>query len=74
MAKKTIPPKRRGLGLQAKTFIGKKSGDTYLVFKTLDGGFHVFVETQAKAAAEDCSGAERIETRRDWRSLWETTN
>ena len=73
MAKKAITPKRRGFGLQAKTFIGKKSGRTYLVFKTLDGGFHVFVETQAKDAAEDC-GSERVETRRDWRSLWEKAN
>lgn len=68
MARKQITPKKKGLNLEAKTFIGK-SGRSYLVFKTLGGGFHVFVETQAKDAAEDC-GAERIETRRDWRSLW----
>jgi hypothetical protein len=69
MPNKTIRPKRRGLSLEARTFEGK-SGRTYLVFKTLGGGFHVFVETQAKAAAADC-GAERKETRRDWRSLWQ---
>jgi hypothetical protein len=69
MASKTLKAKRKGFGLEAKTFPGKKSGLTYLVFKTLDGGFHVFVETQAKDAAQDC-GADRINTRRDWRSLW----
>jgi hypothetical protein len=68
MPKKAITPKRGGLGLEAKTFKGK-SGRVYLVFKTLEGGFHTFVETQAKDAAEDC-GAQRKETRRDWRSLW----
>jgi hypothetical protein len=73
MARKAIPQKRKGFGLEARTFTGKKSGQTYLVFKTLDGGFHVFVETQAKNAAEDC-GAERKETRRDWRSLWRDSN
>jgi hypothetical protein len=68
MPKKVITPKRGGLGLEAKTFKGK-SGRIYLVFKTLEGGFHTFVETQAKDAGEDC-GAQRKETRRDWRSLW----
>jgi hypothetical protein len=68
MPKKVITPKRGGLGLEAKTFKGK-SGRIYLVFKTLEGGFHTFVETQAKDAAEDC-GAQRKETRRDWRSMW----
>jgi hypothetical protein len=68
MAEKVMKPKRGGLGLEARTFKGK-SGRIYLVFRTLEGGFHVFVETQAKDAAEDC-GAQRKETRRDWRSLW----
>jgi hypothetical protein len=68
---KIFKPKRKGLGLEARTFPGK-SGATYLVFKTVDGSFHVFVETQAKDAAEDC-GAERIGTRRDWRSIWNTS-
>jgi hypothetical protein len=67
----TLKPKRKGFGLEARTFKGK-SGRTYLVFKTLDGGFHVFAETQAKDAAEDC-GATRKHTRRDWRSIWAAT-
>ncbi|HTC95709.1 MAG TPA: hypothetical protein VK699_19865 [Terriglobales bacterium] len=73
MASKTIKAKRKGFELEARTFQGKKSGLNYLVFKTLNGGFHVFVETQAKDAAEDC-GAERIHTRRDWNSLWDNSN
>lgn len=66
---KAMKPKRKGLGLEARTFTGE-SGSVYLVFKTLDGSFHVFVETEAKDAAEDC-GADRRETRRDWRSIWD---
>ena len=69
MPKKVITPKRGGLGLEAKTFKGK-SGRIYLVFKTLEGGFHTFVETQAKDAGCRIVGHNVRETRRDWRSLW----
>jgi hypothetical protein len=68
MIKKAIKPKRKGFGLEARTFTGS-SGQTYLVFKTLDGGFHVFVEVEAKEAAADC-GAARKGTRLDWNFLW----
>ena len=65
---KTIKPKRKGAGLEARTFKGN-SGQTYLIFKTLSGGFHAFVETEAKEAARDC-GAPLGPTRRRWESLW----
>ena len=68
MAQSGVKPKRKGMGLEAKTFIGK-SGNTYLVFKTLDGGYHVFTEAQAKDAAKDC-GATGTNTRRYWDSIW----
>ena len=69
MAKRKITSKRKGFELQARTFSGKKSGKTYLVFKRLDGGYHVFVEAQATDAAADC-GAKITGTRKGWDSLW----
>lgn len=69
MARKQIVPKRKGLGLEARTFIGK-TGRTYLVFKTLDGGFHVFQESEAKDAARDCGAQPGTNTRQEWRSIW----
>jgi hypothetical protein len=65
---KTLTPKSKGRGLEVKTFKGG-SGLTYLVFKTLEGGFHVFVETEAKKAAVDCTGVGR-NTRQKWESIW----
>lgn len=66
--KRTIKPKRKGLSMEARTFAGK-SGYTYLVFRTLDGGFHVFVEIEAKDAAKDC-GATGTNTRDYWKKIW----
>jgi hypothetical protein len=65
----TLKPKRTNFGLEMKTFKSTKSGQTYLVFKRLDGGYHAFVETEAKAAADDC-GAKESGTRLGWNSLW----
>ncbi len=71
MGAKAVPlrPKRRGYGLEVKTFKGG-SGRSYLVFRTPDGSFHVFEEVEAKAAAKDCGGKGR-NTREMWRSIWE---
>lgn len=61
--------KRDGLALEFKTFEGK-SGKAYLVFRTLKGGYHVFVETEAKEAARDC-GAGPGNSRAQWKSVWD---
>jgi len=61
--------KRDGLGLEFKTFKGQ-SGKSYLVFRTLKGSYHVFVETEAKEAARDC-GAGSGTSREQWKSLWD---
>lgn len=66
---KKFKAKRHGLALEAKTFTGK-SGHTYLAFKTPKGSFHVFVETEAKAAAKDCGGKGR-QTHEYWKSIWD---
>jgi hypothetical protein len=63
-----LTPKPKGKGLEIKTFKGQ-SGQTYLVIKTLGGGFHVFAETEAKEAAEDCNGHGK-NTRQKWESIW----
>lgn len=65
---KEIKPKRSGLSLEARSFKGS-SGQTYLTFKTLEGGYHVFVETEATAAAKDCGGRGK-NTRQLWDSLF----
>src|SRR2546421_13083823 len=49
-----LKPKRRGLGLEMRTFTGAKTGNVYTVLRTTRGSFHVLVETEAKAAARDC--------------------
>lgn len=69
MALKKFKAKRQGLGLEAKTFIGK-SGSSYVVFRSPGGSFHVLVETEAKAAARDC-GIKSGNTRQRWKSLWD---
>jgi hypothetical protein len=68
---KVSKPKRKGYGLEARTFSGV-SGKTYLVFRTLDGGFHTFVEVESKEAAKDWGGSSSggKNTRQMWKSLW----
>jgi hypothetical protein len=56
------------LGL--KIFDGK-DGNRYLVFRTLDGSFHTFVEVEAKQAARECGAQELVNTREMWKSLWD---
>jgi hypothetical protein len=75
MAKKTVRLKRKGIGLEMKTFPGKISGNEYIVFRLRNGSFHVFVETEAKDAAIDCAGrrVKRYEhTHTHWRALWKS--
>ncbi len=65
---KKFKSKRRGYELEPRTFTGK-SGHTYIVFRLRSGAFHVFVETQGKAAAKDC-GVKSGTTRQRWGALW----
>lgn len=67
---KQLTPKRKGTGLEIKTFVGE-SGRTYLVLKTGPGSYHVFAEIDAKEAAVDCGAAKGGYTRTDWKALWE---
>jgi hypothetical protein len=61
--------KRRGLNLEAKSFIGK-DGRNYLVFKSTQGSYHAFVEIEAKQAARDCGATVEKNTREMWKSVW----
>ena len=65
---KPLTRKRKGVGLESKTFVGN-SGTTYLVFRSTGGSFHVFAEVEAKEAARDCGG-KGSNTREEWRSIW----
>jgi hypothetical protein len=71
--KKAMTPKRQGAGLVLQTVTGK-SGNTYIVMQTPSGGFHVFVETDAKEAALDCGSpyeAREKNTRQHWQAILE---
>jgi hypothetical protein len=63
-------PKKIGTSLEFKTFTGE-SGTTYLVFKSLDGSFHVFQEVEAKQASRDCGAKDEGNTRQMWQSLFD---
>jgi hypothetical protein len=71
MPKPKLIPKRKGVGLEVKTFTGK-SGYTYVVFKTAALTFHVFTEVEAFQAALDC-GAEGKGTK-IWQNIWDKPN
>ncbi len=64
-----VKKKREGLGLEMKTFSGK-DGNSYLVFRTSAGSFHVFMEVEAKEAARQCGATEEKNTRGMWAALW----
>jgi hypothetical protein len=66
---KRFRAKRKGLGLDFRTFMGQ-SGKIYLVFQTTQGSFHVLTEVEAKQAARDC-GSTIDDTRAAWNELWE---
>jgi len=61
--------KRAGLGLEMRTFQGTQG--TFLVFRLASGAFHVFAETEAKAAAKDCGAKVDGNTRTMWQELWD---
>jgi len=64
--------KKSGTELGVKVFRGN-DGNDYLVFRTLDGSFHAFVEVAAKQAARECGATEAGDpnTRTMWQSLWD---
>ena len=66
-----LKEKRGGTELAFKIFLGS-DGTRHLVFRSLDGSFHVFTEVEAKQAARECGAAELANTRQMWESLWET--
>lgn len=64
-----IEPKRRGFGLEMKTLKGK-GGESYLVFQTKDGGYHVFLKVEAKQVARECGATKKGSERQMWGELW----
>ena len=67
----SVKAKRRGLDIDMRTFSGK-SGNTYLVFRTKEGSFHIFQEVEAKEAARDCGASVEANTRDMWNEVWKT--
>lgn len=67
-----LKEKREGSALAFKTFTAN-DGTRYLVFRSLEGSFHVFAEVEAKQAARDCGAAELANTRQMWESIWNKT-
>jgi hypothetical protein len=65
-----LKEKKDGTEIGLKVFPGR-DGNRYLVFRTLDGSFHTFVEVEAKQAARECGAEELTNTRLMWESLWE---
>jgi hypothetical protein len=65
-----MKPKRHNFGIEMKIVEGK-SGDSYLVFRTREGAFHVFREVEAKDAAVDCGAMNKGNTRSMWKAVWE---
>lgn len=63
-----------------KTFTSTSGSATYLVLRTLRGGYHVFVEVEAKEAAVDCGAPPSDETtdnrntEKMWDGLWEASS
>jgi hypothetical protein len=64
-----VKPKRRGFGLELKSFRGK-DGTSYIVFRTASGSFHVFQEVEAEESARQCGGPAKGNTRKMWADLW----
>ncbi|MFN0019676.1 MAG: hypothetical protein ACKVP0_15570 [Pirellulaceae bacterium] len=62
--------KKDGAELGLKIFAGR-DGNQYLVFRSLDGSFHSFVEVEAKQAARECGSEELANTRLMRASLWD---
>ena len=65
----TVKRKRKGLGLEMRTFSGRDR-NAYLVFRTSDGSFHVFMEVEAKEAARQCGAVDEKNTRQMWGAVW----
>ena len=47
-----------------------KDGHTFLVFRTLEGGYHVFAEADARKVARENFGKTEGNTRAMWKSIW----
>src|SRR5436190_22154225 len=66
-----LKDKREGTQLGFKAFNGA-DGRRYLVFCTLDGSFHAFVEVEAKEASRQCGAIDDgSNTRQLWESIWD---
>jgi hypothetical protein len=63
-------PKRKGFRVETKAFNGS-SGTSYVVYRTPKGSYHVFMEVEAAAAAEDCGAPKKGGARTKWQAIWD---
>jgi hypothetical protein len=66
-----ISAKRRGFELESRTFITPDKR-ALLVFKTPQGSYHTFLETEAKLAAKELSPNAHGATRAIWDKIWKS--
>jgi hypothetical protein len=69
-----MKPKPKGTGLAIRSFPGK-DGNTYLVFRTPKGAYHIFREVNARHAARESFGvADGPTTVQMWNKIWNGSN
>jgi hypothetical protein len=65
-----LKAKKQGASLEIRTFTSTDEKNQYVVFRSLDGSYHTFVEVEAKQAARECGAEEGANTRQMWESIW----
>ena len=66
-----LKQKRAGVGLSIRSFQGN-DGKTYIVFRPRTGGYHAFIEVEAKQAARECGAKPEGTTRRMRDRVWKS--
>ena len=61
-------PKKKRFRVETKAFDGS-SGTSYVVYRTPQGTFHVFMEVEAAPAAEDCGAPKKGGARTKWQAI-----
>ena len=66
-----LKPKRDGSEIGMRIFAAADDR-RFLVFRSLEGSFHVFTEVEAKEAARACGAPDDGNTRTMWEYLWDS--
>jgi hypothetical protein len=63
-------PKKTRFRVETRAFEGS-SGTSYVVYRTPQGAFHVFMEVEAEPAADDCGAPKKGRARTKWQAIWD---